>query len=397
MTEFRTLDDLDAAGSRVLVRIDLNLPMEDGKVSDRTRIEAACPTVLELADKGAKVILLSHFGRPKGAVKPEFSLSHVLGAVAETFGHSVGFVSDCVGGNAEDAVAKMAAGDILLLENVRYHPGEESNDPEFVAALARLGDAYVNDAFSCAHRAHGSTAGIAGAVPAYAGRAMERELNALAAALTTPTPPVAAVVGGAKVSTKLDLLGNLVEKVDHLIIGGGMANTFLFADGVQVGKSLCERDLADTARDIAAKAAAAGCALVLPTDVVIAKEFKVGVPVWTVPVTEVPDDAMILDVGPDTVADIAARFATCKTVVWNGPLGAFETEPFDQGTVAAAQSVAQLTRDGGLNSVAGGGDTVAALNRAGVAGDFSFVSTAGGAFLEWLEGRELPGVSALAR
>jgi phosphoglycerate kinase len=396
MTAFKTLNDLEPVGLRVLVRVDLNLPMENGQVSDSTRIEVARPTVRELVSKGAKVILLAHFGRPKGQVKTDFSLSQVIETVAETLGHPVRFASDCIGTNVEQVVADLQPGDILLLENVRFHPGEESNDPAFVEALARLGDAYVNDAFSCAHRAHASSAGLAGSLPAYAGRAMERELTALAAALTTPERPVAAVVGGAKVSSKLALLDNLVERVDHLIIGGGMANTFLFADGLQVGKSLCERDLADTARSIVTKATAAGCKLLLPRDVVVAEEFKAGATCMTVAVDQIPGNAMILDVGPDTVTEIEHCFAECRTVVWNGPLGAFETEPFDRGTVAAAQAVARMTQTGQLVSVAGGGDTVAALNRAGVADDYTFVSTAGGAFLEWLEGRELPGVAALA-
>jgi len=395
MSAFKTLDDFDPAGQRVLVRVDLNLPMENGQVSDRTRIEAARSTVLELAENGAKVVLLAHFGRPKGIANPDFSLSQIVDAVADTLGRPVAFTPDCIGAEAEQAVAALYPGDILIAENVRFHPGEECNDPAFVDALARLGDAFVNDAFSCAHRAHASTAGLAGKLPAYAGRAMERELTALSAALTAPERPVAAVVGGAKVSTKLELLGNLVKKVDYLIIGGGMANTFLFADGVQIGKSLCERDLADTARTITEKANEADCRLILPTDAVVAEEFKAGATSQAVPVDQVPENAMILDVGPDTVTAIEHCFAACRTVVWNGPLGAFETEPFDRGTVAAAQAVARLTETGELSSVAGGGDTVAALNRAGVAGEFSFVSTAGGAFLEWLEGRELPGVAAL--
>ncbi|HIF09065.1 MAG TPA: phosphoglycerate kinase, partial [Sneathiellales bacterium] len=325
MTAFKILNDLEPFGLRVLVRVDLNLPMENGQVSDRTRIEAARPTVRELVSKGAKVILLAHFGRPKGQVKTEFSLSQVIETVAEALGHPVRFASDCIGTNVEQTVADLQPGDILLLENVRFHPGEESNDPAFVEALARLGDAYVNDAFSCAHRAHASSAGLAGSLPAYAGRALERELTALAAALTTPERPVAAVVGGAKVSSKLALLGSLVERVDHLIIGGGMANTFLFADGLQVGKSLCERDLADTARAIVTKATAAGCKLLLPRDVVVAEKFKAGATCMTVAVDQVPDNAMILDVGPDTVTVIEHCFAECRTVVWNGPLGAFET------------------------------------------------------------------------
>lgn len=396
LTGFRTLDDLDPTGLRVLVRVDLNLPMVDGDVSDRTRIEAARATTFELAAKGARVILLSHFGRPKGSPDPVLSLSQVTTAVAEVFERPVGFAGVCIGAAAEQAVAAMDPGDILVLENVRFHPGEEANDPEFCAALGKLGDVYVNDAFSCAHRAHASTAGLAQILPAYAGRAMERELTALANALTSPERPVAAVVGGAKVSTKLALLGNMVEKVDHLVIGGGMANTFLFANGVEVGQSLCERDLADTARAITSKAAMCGCNLVLPTDVVVAREFKAGAEYSTVPVGIVPSDSMILDVGPDTVDTIAKCFAKCRTLVWNGPLGAFEIEPFDRGTVAAAQAAARLTGDGKLNSVAGGGDTVSALHHAGVADQFSYVSTAGGAFLEWLEGRELPGVAALA-
>jgi len=395
VTSYCTLDDLSPEGQRVLVRVDLNLPMDGTKVSDRTRIEAARPTVLELSDRGAKVILLAHFGRPKGEVKPDLSLGQIIDTVADSFARPVAFTGDSIGPEVEQAVNDLAAGDILLLENIRFHPGEEANDPEFGETLAKLGDAFVNDAISCAHRAHASTTGLAALLPAYAGRAMERELNALAQALTAPERPVAAVVGGAKVSTKLTLLGNLVDKVDHLIIGGGMANTFLFAQGISVGRSLCENDLADTAREIMDKAANAGCELVLPTDVVVAKDLAPGVETATIPATEVPDDCMILDLGPDSVADLTRRFAECRTLVWNGPLGAFETEPFDRGTVAAAQSAAQLTQDGKLNSVAGGGDTVAALKRAGVANQFSYVSTAGGAFLEWLEGRELPGVAAL--
>jgi phosphoglycerate kinase len=397
MTGFRTLDDLDPKGLRVLVRVDLNLPMDSGQVSDRTRIEAARTTVVELADKGARVVLLSHFGRPRGKPSPELSLAQVLDAVTEVFGRPVGFAQDCMGAPAEHAVDALDAGGILLLENVRFHAGEEANDPDFCAALATLGNAYVNDAFSCAHRAHASTAGLAALLPAYAGRAMERELNGLAKALTSPEHPVAAVIGGAKVSTKLALLGHLIDKVDHLIIGGAMANTFLFANGIQVGRSLCEADLASTAREISDQAAKGGCDVVLPTDVVVARELAPGVDTATVPVTRVPDDGMILDLGPDSVAEICRRFADCRTVVWNGPLGAFETEPFDRGTIAAAEAVARLTGDGKLNSVAGGGDTVAALKRAGVADQFSYVSTAGGAFLEWLEGRELPGVAALER
>ncbi|MEM1138726.1 MAG: phosphoglycerate kinase [Pseudomonadota bacterium] len=392
---FKTLDQVDVAGKRVLVRVDLNVPMAEGAVTDATRIERSAGTLTELAGKGARVLLLSHFGRPKGVPVPEMSLAPVAKAVSEILKRDLTFAEDCIGAAAERAVDALRPGQILVLENTRFHPGEEKNDPDFAGALARLGDLYVNDAFSAAHRAHASTEGLARALPAAAGRAMEAELKALAGVLTDPVRPVAAVIGGAKVSSKLDLLQNLVTKVDYLIIGGGMANTFLAAQGKAVGKSLCEHDLADTARAILAAADKAGCAIVLPTDVVVAKEFKAMAPNRTVSVDAVGPEEMILDIGPDSLAALGGRFETAKTLVWNGPLGAFETPPFDQGTMTAARQVAMLTKIGELTSVAGGGDTLAALNEAGAAEDFSYVSTAGGAFLEWLEGKDLPGVRAL--
>lgn len=400
MAGHKTLDDLSAAiglkGLRILVRADLNVPMQNGKVSDATRIERVAPTLKELAEKGAKVIVLSHFGRPKGAPEAKYSLKPIAEALGAFVGSDVTFADDCIGKAAADAVDAMQSGTIVVLENTRFHAGEENNDPVFAKALAENGNVYVNDAFSCAHRAHASTEGITHFLPSYAGRAMEAELTALDAALGNPARPVVAIVGGAKVSTKIALLGNLVKKVDALIIGGGMANTFLAAQGKKVGKSLCEPDLFDTARHIMANARAARCDIVLPTDVVVARELKAGAATKTVPVESVPEDEMILDVGPDTLAHLAARFETANTVVWNGPLGAFEIPPFDQGTVAAARIVAMRSRQGELVSVAGGGDTVAALNEAGVADDFTYVSAAGGAFLEWLEGVELPGVAALS-
>ncbi len=395
MPAFRTLDTADVKGKRVLTRVDLNLPMKDGKVTDATRIDRVLPTIRELAEKGAKVVLLAHFGRPDGKRDPKQSLKPVAEAVASRLGQPVAFAHDCVGPDAEAAVAKLAAGGVLLLENTRFHAAEEKNGADFVAALARLGDLYVNDAFSCAHRAHASTEGLAHRLPAIAGRNMQAELDALSKALEQPERPVVAIVGGAKVSTKLELLGNLVAKVDRLIIGGGMANTFLFAQGVEVGKSLCERDLAATAREIVEKAKARGCTILLPEDAVVAKEFKAGAASETVAVNAVPADAMILDIGPKSVAALAKEIAACRTLVWNGPVGAFETAPFDAGTVALAKEAASLTRAGKLLSVAGGGDTVAALAHAGVVEDFTYVSTAGGAFLEWLEGKTLPGVAAL--
>lgn len=392
---FKTLDDVDVAGRCVLVRVDLNVPMDGDRVTDDTRLRAIQPTLNELAQKGAKTILLAHFGRPKGKRDESQSLRQVVPALERTLMQDVGFADDCVGDAAEAAVAAMTPGDILLLENVRFHAGEEANDPAFAAELARLGDLYVNDAFSAAHRAHASTEGLARLLPAYAGRSMEAELDALANALAQPERPVVAVVGGAKVSSKLDLLGNLVAKVDYLVIGGGMANTFLAAQGLDVGKSLCERDLADTAREIMAKAEAAGCTIMLPADGKLAKEFKADAENRTASVNEMASGEMMLDIGPHAVAAVCGVLEQAKTLVWNGPFGAFELTPFDEGTVAVARKAAELTGAGKLLSVAGGGDTVAALNHAGVADQFTYVSTAGGAFLEWLEGKELPGVAAL--
>ena len=393
---FKTLDDLtDIAGKRVLVRVDLNVPMDGGKVSDTTRIERVLPTIRELSDKKAKVILLAHFGRPKGARVADMSLGPVALAVAGLLGRPVVFADDCIGQAAKDAVDVMVDGDVLLLENTRYHAGEEKNDPDFAKALAANGDIYVNDAFSAAHRAHGSTEGIARLLPAYAGRTMQAELEALGSALGNPVRPVLAVVGGAKVSSKIDLLENLVAKVDMLVIGGGMANTFLAAQGTDVGKSLCEHDLAETAKRIMTAADKAGCEIVLPADAVVAREFKAGADNETVSLDAIPADSMILDVGAASIETVKTRIDAAKTLVWNGPLGAFEIAPFDTATVAAAKHAAANTKAGKLNSVAGGGDTVAALNHAGAADDFSYVSTAGGAFLEWLEGKELPGVKAL--
>jgi phosphoglycerate kinase len=371
--------------------------MQDGRVSDDTRLRAAMPTIAELADKGAVVLVLSHFGRPKGGPSPEFSLAPVAAALGDVLGRPVTLVGDCQGSEAEAAVAKLAPGSVAVLENTRFHAGEEKNDPVLADAMAKLGDLYVNDAFSAAHRAHASTEGLAHRLPAYAGRSMEAELTALEKALGNPERPVAAVVGGAKVSTKLDVLQNLVAKVDHLIIGGGMANTFLAARGVDVGKSLCEHDLKDTALAILDRAEAANCTVHLPYDVVVATEFKANAANRVANVHEVAADEMILDVGPAAVEALGDALKTCRTLIWNGPLGAFEIAPFDRATVALAQIAAALTEGGALVSVAGGGDTVAALNHAGVADKFSFVSTAGGAFLEWMEGKPLPGVEALNR
>ena len=401
MAEYKTLDDLFAAstldGLQVLVRADLNVPMQDGRVSDATRIERVAPTLKELAGRGAKVIVLSHFGRPKGAAEAKYSLKPVADALGAHLDVAVSFADDCIGDKAAKAVEAMKSGTILVLENTRFHAGEEKNEPEFAKALAENGKVYVNDAFSCAHRAHASTEGITHFLPSYAGRAMQAELDALDAALGNPKRPVVAIVGGAKVSTKIALLGNLVKKVDALVIGGGMANTFLAAQGKKIGKSLCEPDLFDTARDILANAQAANCDIILPTDVVVAGELKAGAATDTVNVDAVPNDKMILDVGPDTLVHLAGRFETANTVVWNGPLGAFEVPPFDRGTTEAARLVAMRSKQGELVSVAGGGDTVAALNEAGAADDFTYVSAAGGAFLEWMEGVELPGVAALSR
>ena len=396
MAGFRTLDDIGQVnGKRVLVRVDLNVPVADGKVTDSTRIERVAPTIIELADKGAKVVLLAHFGRPKDGPSPEFSLEPIARATADILGRPVAFVSDCIGEKAAGAVFAMMPGDIALFENTRFYKGEEKNDPAFTDKLAANGDLYVNDAFSAAHRAHASTEGLAHRLPAFAGRTMQAELEALEKGLGNPAKPVVAIVGGAKISTKLDLLMNLVRKVDALVIGGGMANTFLAARGTDVGKSLCEHDLAQTARQIMIEAASAGCAIILPSDAVVAKEFKAGAASQTVAIDKVPSDGMILDLGPKTVTTIGEWIDRAATLVWNGPLGAFEIEPFDRATVDAAQHAAKRTREGRLVSVAGGGDTVAALNHAGVADDFTYVSTAGGAFLEWMEGKELPGVKVL--
>ena len=394
---FKTLDDLgDVRGKVALVRVDLNVPMQDGRATDLTRIEAVAPTILELADAGAKVLLLAHFGRPKGERSSTLSLSLVQGAVEGVLGREVMFIPEIAGPVVEQAVGILRPGDIGLLENTRFWPGEERNDPELARAMAANGDFYVDDAFSAAHRAHVSTVGLAHLLPAYAGRAMEKELNALEAALGSPERPVAAVVGGAKVSTKLAVLEHLVGKVQHLIIGGGMANTFLAARGIDVGKSLCEHDLAGTAEAILDAADKVGCTVHLPYDVVVAKEFAANPPsLRNCNVHEVAAEEMILDIGPQATEALADVLKTCRTLVWNGPLGAFETPPFDAATVALARTAAALTQEGSLISVAGGGDTVAALNRAGVAVDFTYVSTAGGAFLEWMEGKELPGVAAL--
>ncbi len=394
MKSFRTLDDADVNGKRVLVRVDLNVPTQNGEVTDVTRIKAAAPTVTEIADKGGKVILLSHFGRPKNRDQKD-SLKPVAAAAAHVIGRPIAFAEDCIGEIAEQAVAAMQPGDILCLENTRFHDGEAANDPAFVAALARLGDIYVNDGFSVAHRANASTEGLAHKLPAYAGRAMQAELEALEKALHAPQRPVAAIVGGAKVSTKLELLGNLLTKVEALIIGGGMANTFLAAQGKLVGKTLIERDLIPTAREILAQAKAAGREIVLPVDVVVAEQLAAHTPSRVVAVDAVGANDMILDIGPRTVEHVVSVLARVKTLVWNGPFGAFEVEPFDNGTIEVAEAAAELTDAGKLVSIAGGGDTIAALNAAGVTARLTYVSTAGGAFLEWLEGKELPGVEAL--
>ena len=399
MTAFKTLDDIsDAKGKVALVRVDLNLPMNGGQVTDKTRINASAPTILELADAGAKVLLLAHFGRPKGARSSTQSLSMVVDAVQDVLGREIMFVPEVAGEVVAQSIGIMRDGDIAILENTRFWPGEEKNDPEFAAAIAANGDFYVNDAFSAAHRAHASTEGLTKLLPSYAGRAMQKELEALDKALGSPEKPVAAVVGGAKVSSKLAVLEHLVGQVDHLIIGGGMANTFLAARGVDVGKSLCEHELTGTVEKIMDAADASGCTVHLPYDVVVSKEFAANPPsLRTCNVHEVADDEMILDVGPQAVEALGDVLKTCRTLVWNGPMGAFETQPFDEATVKLAKIAAALTNEGSLVSVAGGGDTVAALNHAGVADQFSYISTAGGAFLEWMEGKELPGVAALTR
>jgi phosphoglycerate kinase len=394
MPQFRTLDQADVSNKRVLVRVDLNVPMEGGRVSDATRIERIIPTIAEIADKGGKVILLSHLGRPKGP-DPKESLRPVVAAVAEIAKRPVGFIEDCIGEKAEAAVSAMRPGDVLCLENTRFHKGEEKNDPAFVDALAKLGDLWVNDAFSAAHRAHASTEGLGHVLPAYAGRTMQAELEALSKALESPQRPVVAIVGGAKISTKLDLLGNLMTKVNVLVIGGAMANTFLAAQGKAVGKSLCEHDLVGTAKEILARAPSRHCEIVLPVDAVVAQKFEANAPSRVVSVDAVGNDDMILDIGPRSVEHVVSVLARTKTLVWNGPFGAFELEPFDNGTVEVAEAAAELTAAGKLISVAGGGDTVAALNAAGVTERLSYVSTAGGAFLEWLEGKALPGVEVL--
>ena len=394
MKPFHTLDDVDVKAKRVLLRVDLNVPMEQGRVTDATRLERIAPTILELSTKGAKVILLAHFGRPKGR-DPKESLKPVAAALSQVIKRPIAFADDCIGEVAEKAVAAMKDGDILCLENTRFHKEEEKNDPAFVAGLARLGDIWVNDAFSAAHRAHASTEGLGHKLPAYAGRTMQAELDALNKALEAPTKPVIAIIGGAKVSTKIDLLENLVSKVDALVIGGGMANTFLHAQGAGIGKSLAEKDLAATALRIVEKAAAANCAIILPVDAMVAFQFAANSPSHAYGLDAIPPDGMILDVGPQSVVRIRAAIDDAATLVWNGPLGAFEMTPYDRGTVLAARHAAERTRAKKLISVAGGGDTVAALNQAAVAGEFTYVSTAGGAFLEWMEGKPLPGVEIL--
>lgn len=394
MSGFRTLDDVDVKGKRVLLRVDLNVPMDNGRVSDTTRLQRIAKTIIELSEAGGKVVILAHFGRPKGP-DPKDSLKPVAAALGYVVLRHVEFAADCVGEVAEKAVAAMKNGEILCLENTRFHPGEEKNDPTFVAQLAKLGDIWVNDAFSCAHRAHASTEGLGHVLPAYAGRTMEAELDALTKALEAPTHPVIAIIGGSKVSTKLELLENLVTKVDALVIGGGMANTFLHAQGVNVGKSLCEKDLAATALRILGKAETANCAIILPVDAVVAFHFEANSPSQAYGLDAIPADGMILDVGPQSIERVRAAIDDAATLVWNGPLGAFEMTPFDRGTVQAAKHAAARTKADKLISVAGGGDTVAALNHAGVAMDFTYVSTAGGAFLEWMEGKPLPGVEVL--
>jgi phosphoglycerate kinase len=394
MPTFRTIDQANVKNKRVLVRVDLNVPTESGKVTDPTRIERVAPTILDIADQGGKVILLSHFGRPKGP-DPKTSLKPVAAAAAHIIKRPIAFAEDCIGTAAETAVNAMKPGDILCLENTRFHAGEEANEPSFVAALAELGDIWVNDAFSAAHRAHASTEGLGHRLPAFAGRTMQAELQALARALEKPDRPVAAIVGGAKVSTKLELLGNLIEKVDVLIIGGGMANTFLAAVGKPVGKSLAEHNLGSTAREILAKATSKRCEVVLPVDAVVAQKFEANAPSRVVGLDGIGSEDMILDIGPTSIEQVVSILARVKTLVWNGPFGAFELEPFDNGTVEIAEAAAELTETGDLVTVAGGGDTVAALNAAGVADRLTYVSTAGGAFLEWMEGKALPGVEVL--
>ena len=395
MSSFKTIDDLDVAGKRVLVRLDLNVPMKDGRVTDSTRIDRSLETIRDLTAAGAAVIVMSHFGRPRGQVVPEMSLKPVARALGQALNRDVSFATDCIGPEAEAVAQEVAMGGVAMLENLRFHAEEEANDIDFAGKLAGLGNLYVNDAFSCAHRKHSSTEAIARLLPSAAGRLMQAELDALSKALEAPQRPVAALVGGAKISSKMTVLSHLVQQVDVLIIGGGMANTFLHAQGIDVGKSLCETDMADAALNILGQAVAAGCEVVLPIDAVVAKEFAEGAPSETVLLDAIPSDSMMLDVGPASTADLMARLADCKTLLWNGPLGAFEVKPFDTATNALAREAARLTAEGRLTSVAGGGDTVAALANAGVGDGFTYVSTAGGAFLEWLEGKELPGVAAL--
>jgi phosphoglycerate kinase len=395
MPDFHTLDDIEVRGKRVLLRADLNVPVKDGRVTDATRIERLAPTIRELSEKGARVIVMSHFGRPEKGPDPKLSLKPLVEPLAKAIGRPVAFAEDCIGAKAQCVVDGLKDGDVAVLENTRFHPEEEKNDPSFAKALASLGDLYVNDAFSAAHRAHASTEGVAHFLPSAAGRLMQEELEALHAALGSPKRPVAAIVAGAKVSTKLQLLDFMLKKVQVLVIGGAMANTLLLAQGKKVGRSLVEKNMLDAAQKILADARSASCELILPVDAIVAPELKAGVATQTVAIDRVPDDQMILDIGPQSVVAIAQRLEQCPTLVWNGPVGAFETKPFDAGTVALAQRVSALTRAGKMLSVAGGGDTVAALHEAGVVDSLSYVSTAGGAFLEWLEGRELPGVAAL--
>ncbi|WP_424959164.1 phosphoglycerate kinase [Hyphomicrobium sp. 1Nfss2.1] len=397
MTNLKSIANVEVKGKRVIVRADLNVPVADGLVSDATRLERLLDGLKDLSARGARVVVISHFGRPKNGPDPEMSLLPVAAKLSELLGRGVGFMPECIGDDVERTVAGLAEGDIAVLENLRFHKGEEKNDPEFAGALARVGDIYVNDAFSAAHRAHASTEGLAHLLPAYAGPLMLEEISALRAVLEAPKRPVAALVGGAKVSSKIPILKHLIGKVDKLIIGGGMANTFLMSHGVDIGQSLAEADFVETAREIMTEAKAQNCAVVLPEDAVIAREFKSGVANAVVPTLAVPSDAMILDVGPKSVAHMSDVLKECRTLLWNGPLGAFEIPPFGTGTFALAREAARLTKEGRLTTVAGGGDTVAALNAAGVTGDFTYVSTAGGAFLEWLEGRELPGVAALIK
>ncbi len=392
---FQTLDTLDLKDKIVLLRADLNVPVKDGAVTDTTRIDRVKPTIDALISKGAKIVVMAHFGRPKGEAKPEFSLSFLPPVLETQWGRPVSFASDCIGENAQSEIAKLNAGDICLLENVRFHPGEEKNDPAFVKELAALGDVFVNDAFSAAHRAHASTEGLAHLLPSAAGKLMEAELNALNAALESPQKPVAAIVGGAKISTKLSVLNNLVQKTDFLILGGGMANTFMHACGIAIGNSLCEKDMAGEARTIEQTAKEHGCDIILPLDQIAVREFKENAPHEIAMSGEMKADQEGVDIGPQTISAISEILQECKTVLWNGPLGVFEMKPFDTGTNEVARIVAALTKSGQITSVAGGGDTVAALENAGIANDFTYISTAGGAFLEWLEGKKLPGVAAL--